>query len=156
MSEEREPREGAGDARMLLGRIDVGWRELLDALNGTPEDRLEEPGACGAWSAKHLMGHLAFWDARVLGEIERALAGQPQEDVDFQALNDADQAEREGRVLAEEREAMRRAHAAVIARLEDVADTDAARLEQAIGRHTYEHYAAHAEDIRRWRQRAGV
>lgn len=156
MSEERETRQTPNNTSRLLDRVDQGWQEVLDALAGIPEERLKEPGVCGAWSAKNLMGHLAFWDAHVLGEIERALAGQPQEAVDFQALNDADQAEREGRTLTEEREAMQRAHAAVLVRLESISDTDAARLDQAIGRHTYVHYAAHARDIRQWRQQARV
>jgi hypothetical protein len=156
MSEEREQREAPEDVRVLLGRIEEGWREVLGALDGIPEERLEEPGACGAWSTKNLMGHLAFWDDHVLEEIERALAGQPLEEVDFQALNDADQAEREERTLAEEREAMHRAHAAVMARLEGVPGNEAARLDQAIGRHTYEHYAAHARDIQQWRHGVGV
>lgn len=156
MSEEREQREAPGDMGALLGRIDEGWREVLGTLEGIPEERLEEPGACGDWSAKNVMGHLAFWDAHVLAEIERALAGQPEQQVDFQALNDADQAERVGRSLAQEREAMYRAHATVIARLEGLPGSDAARLEQAIGTHTYEHYAVHARDIQRWRQRVGL
>jgi hypothetical protein len=156
MIEEREQREAPTDVRALLGRIDAGWREVLSALDGIPEDRLEEPGACGNWSIKNLMGHLAFWDAHVLEEIDSALAGQLEAEVDFQALNDADQAEREGRTLREEREAMQQAHAAVIARLEGVIGVDTARLDQAIGRHTYAHYAAHARDIQRWRHRVGV
>jgi hypothetical protein len=156
MSEERETRQTPNNTSRLLDSVDQGWQEVLDALAGIPAERLKEPGVCGAWSAKNLMGHLAFWDAHVLEEIERALAGQPQEGVDFQALNDADQAEREGRTLTEEREAMHRAHAAVLVRLESISDSDAARLDQAISRHTYEHYAAHARDIRQWQQQARV
>jgi hypothetical protein len=153
MSKERE---AAADMQALLGRVDAGWSEVLGALEGIPEERLEDPGACGAWSAKNLMGHLAFWDEHVLEEIDRALAGQPQEAVDFQALNDADLAAREGRTLAQEREAMERTHAAVVARLAGATGSEAERLDRAIGRHTYEHYAAHARDIQRWRQRVGV
>jgi hypothetical protein len=44
----------------------------------------------------------------------------------------------------------------VIARLEGAKGIDAAQLDRTIGRHTYEHYAAHAQDILRWRQRLGV
>jgi hypothetical protein len=108
MSEEREHREVPHDMQALRGRIDEGWREVLSALDGIPDDRLDEPGACGAWSAKNLMGHMAFWDAYVLEEIDTSLAGQLAADVDFQALNDADQAARKRRTLAEERDAMRR------------------------------------------------
>jgi hypothetical protein len=156
MSEEREQRQAPNEMQPLQGRIDQQWQEVLRALDGIPEERLEEPGVCGAWSAKNLMGHLAFWNDHVLGEIDRALAGHPEEDVDFQALNDVDQAERAGRTLTEEREAMHRAHAAVVARLAGATGSDAVRLDQAVGRHTYEHYAAHARDIRRWRHRVGI
>ena len=60
MSEEREPRQAPNDMQALLGSIDEQWQEVLRALVGIPEERLEEPGVCEAWSAKNLMGHLAF------------------------------------------------------------------------------------------------
>jgi hypothetical protein len=146
----------APDVHDLLARIDAGWRDLMHVLGDIPEERLEEPGVAGTWSIKNLMGHIAFWDERAIAAIERTLAGLPDDEVDFQSLNDADHAARLGHTLAEERSAMHQAHAAVVARLEEVAGIDAAALDAAIAPDTYGHYAEHVADIQRWRQREGI
>lgn len=156
MPDEHETREAPDDVNELLERIDAGWRALMQALDDVPDDRLEAPGVCGDWSIANLMGHLAFWDERAVAEIERTLAGLPEEEVDFQPLNEADHAARLGRTLAEERSAMHQAHAAVVARLEEVAGIDAAALDEAISPDTYDHYAEHVVDIRDWRRREGI
>jgi uncharacterized damage-inducible protein DinB len=128
----------------------------MQALDDLPEDRLEEPGVSGEWSIKHLMGHTAFWDEQALAKIERTLAGLPDDESDFQALNEADHAARLGRTLAEERSAMHRAHAAVVTRLDEIAGLEAAALDEAIRADTYDHYAEHAKDIRDWRRQEGI
>jgi hypothetical protein len=156
MSEVADTRPAPADVHGVLDRIDVGWRELMEALDGIPEERLQEPGVVGEWSLQNLFGHLAFWDEHAVQEIERALAGQPREDTGWQELNEADHAARRGRTLAEERAAMHQAHAAVVERLEAVAGLDAARIDAAVRPGTYGHYEEHIPDIRGWRERAGV
>jgi hypothetical protein len=156
MTEERERRQPPEDVGALLERIEAAWRDLLATLDDIPEERLEEPGASGEWSIKNLMGHLATWDDIALAKIERVIAGQPEEDADFQAINDADHAARQGRTLAEERSAMHRAHAAVVERLESIAGIDATAIDAAISPDTYDHYTEHIPDIQQWRNRAGL
>jgi hypothetical protein len=140
----------------VLARIEERWRALLDALDGIPEERLEERGAAGDWSLKDLFGHIAFWDDQAGQEIERALAGLPRQDNDWQAMNEADHAARQGRTLPEERAAMHRAHAALVEQLEGVAGIDAARVDEAVRGGSYGHYEEHIPDIRAWRERTGV
>ena len=156
MTDEAATRDTPDDVHELLERIDAAWRALHTALDGIPEDRLEAPGACGEWSIGNLMGHIAFWDERALPKIDRAFAGLPPEEEDVQALNDADHAARQARNLAEERSAMHQAHAAVVARLEEVVGIKAGPIDAAIRPDTYEHYAEHVADITAWRQRAAV
>lgn len=156
MTDERQTREAPDDVNALLERIEDGWRALMQALDDIPEERLEAPGACGEWSTVNVMGHMAFWDEQALAKIERTLAGLPEEESDFQALNEADHAARMGRTSAEERSAMHQAHAAVAARLEEVAGLEAGALDEAIRPDTYNHYAEHAKDIQSWRQREGI
>ncbi len=156
MTDEQIARKAPADVNGLLDRIDAGWSELMQALDDIPEDRLEEPGVAGTWSIKNVMGHIAFWDEHAIAAIERTLAGLPDDESDFQPLNEADHAARAGRTLAEERSAMHQAHAAVTARLEEIAGLDAAALDAAIAPDTYDHYAEHVADIQRWRQRAGI
>lgn len=156
MTEERTSHEAPGDVHALLERIEEAWRELFSALDDIPEDRMSDPGVIGDWSLKDLFGHLAFWDEHAMAEIERALAGLPREDNDWQEMNEIDHAARRDHTLPEQRSAMHQAHAALVERLEAVAGIEAGRIDEAIRVDTYEHYRDHIKDIRSWRQRAGV
>jgi hypothetical protein len=146
------------DVHELLRRIDVAWSDFLDAIDGIPDDRMDEPGVAGEWSLKNLLGHIAFWEDRAVGHIERALAGQPDEESDDEvdALNAEDHATRRERSVSEERAALHRAHAAVVELLESVEGLDTSDVDEAVRWDTYQHYAEHAPDIRAWRRRAGV
>lgn len=158
MSTTEETHQPPSDVHELLQRIDDAWSDFLEAIDGIPDDRMDEPGVAGEWSVKNLLGHIAFWEDRAVGHIERALAGQPEEESDdeVEALNADDHAARQHRTLSEERTALHRTHAAVIEQLESVAGLDATDLDEAIRWDTYQHYAEHAPDIRDWRRRAGV
>jgi uncharacterized damage-inducible protein DinB len=156
MTEDAMGRQAPDDVRALLERIEDAWRALFAALDGIPDDQFEDPGVIGDWSLKDLFGHLAFWDNHAVQEIERALAGLPREDDEWQAMNEADHAARRGRSLSEERAAMHQAHAELVARLEDVAGLVAGPIDTAIRPDTYDHYAEHIPDIQRWRQREGI
>jgi hypothetical protein len=156
MTEDNEGSTAPEDVNDLLERIDQAWSDLLAAMDGVPDDHFEDPGVAGDWSLKELFGHIAFWDEHAIAEIERALAGQPRQDNEWQAMNDADHAARQGRTLAEERAAMHQAHAALLERLEAIANIDATRVDAAVRPGSYDHYQEHIPDIQQWRQRAGV
>ena len=156
MTDQSESQDAPADVNALLARIDGAWRRLLAALEDVPEDRLADAGAVGDWSLQDLFGHIAFWDEHAVQELERALADLPREDNAWQAMNDADHAARRNQTLSQQRSAMHQAHAALVERLEAIAGIDAARLDEAIRPDTYEHYDGHANDIRQWRDRAGV
>jgi hypothetical protein len=144
------------DVHALLARIEDSWRNLLAALDGVPEERMTDPGACDGWSLKDLFGHLAFWDQHAVAEIDRALAGKPREDAAWQAMNDADYAARRAHPLPQQRSDMHQAHAALVERLEAIAGLDAEKLDAAVKPDTYLHYDEHVPDILAWRQRAGL
>ncbi len=147
---------GPEDVRALLARIEDSWSALMESLDGIPDDRLEEPGAVGEWSLKDVLGHIAFWDEVAVKDAERALAGQPEDHDDYQAMNDADYLRRRDHSLPEQRSAMHQAHAALVDYLDDIEGLDATALDAAIKGDTYEHYDEHVADIRTWRERAGV
>jgi hypothetical protein len=147
---------GVGDVRAMLARIDTSWSALMEALDGIPEDRLQEAGTVGDWSLKDVFGHIAFWDEVAVADAERALAGQPDDHDDYQAMNDADYQRRRDRSLPEQRSAMHQAHAALIDFLDYIEGLEAAALDATIKDDTYEHYDEHVVDIQAWRERAGV
>lgn len=145
-----------GDVHALLARIEDSWRRLFAALDGIPEDRLADPGACDDWSLKDLFGHFAFWDRNAVEEVDRALAGQPRQDNAWQAMNEADFAARRERPLPRQRADMHQAHAALVERLDAIAGLDAASIDANIKPDTYLHYDEHVPDILAWRQREGL
>lgn len=147
---------GPEDVRALLARIEASWSALMDTLDGIPDGRLDDPGAVGEWSLKDVLGHIAFWDEVAVQAAERALASLPNDQDDYQAMNDADYLRRRDRSLPEQRSAMHQAHAALVDYLDDIAGLDATALDAAIKGAAYEHYDEHVVDIRAWRQRAGV
>ncbi len=150
---------GSDEIAVALDRIERSWAGLQDALAGIPEERLAEPKAVGNWSVKDVMGHLAFWDEQALLAAERHLAGQPPvQVVDWQGMNEQQAAERAGRSAAELRAEMERAHELVVALLRSRPPLDPAAvgLCGCLEEDTYQHYDAHAADIRAWRQRLGL
>lgn len=146
----------AGTIAELLTRIDDAWRQLHAALDGMPEERLEEPGVTGDWSIRDLCGHLALWDENAAQQIPRVLAGQDRAEADFQALNDEDHARRRERPLPEQRSAMEQAHADLIDQLQAIAGADAAAMDHAINVDTYLHYDEHRAEIETWRRQQGI
>lgn len=156
MTEEGPSRPAPGDVQGLIERIEEGWRELLAACDGIPDERGNEAGVVGDWSLANLYGHIGFWDERALFDAEGALAGRHAANENWQQLNDADHAARQGRTLPEERSAMHQAHAALVEYLEGVSHLDAGALDEAIKESSYEHYAEHVPDVTGWRARTGV
>ncbi len=105
MSESTSP--APPNVAVVLQRIDDSWGAFLTSLDDLTEDQLLEPNAVGAWSLKALLGHIAFWDNLGRENAALALSGQAREFDDFEALNQANYAARQGRTLAEERAAAR-------------------------------------------------
>ena len=66
----------------------------LESAMKVPADRRDEPGVCGDWSLKDLMGHLTYWDSVNRYEMETEQAGGTiiSDDRDDDTIN-AEQAE---------------------------------------------------------------
>ena len=156
MSDGESQRPAASSVDEVIARVKASWEELLQALDGIPDERLEEPGVSGEWSVKNLLGHFAFWDEQAAVEIAHALAGEARTDNEWQAMNEADHAQRRSRNLPEERAAMHQAHAMLMERLEEVTGADGPRIDAAVAPGSYQHYEEHTPDIRAWRERSGI
>ncbi|MDQ2653476.1 MAG: DinB family protein [Chloroflexota bacterium] len=156
MTQETSERVPAATVADLLQRIEDSWSAFLTSLDDLTEDQLQEPNVIGEWSLKELLGHIAFWDDLGRENAALALSGQTREFDDFEEMNQADHAARQGRTLAEERAAMHQAHAALVADLEERAELDATAIDAAIAGATYEHYDEHLADVSAWREQRGV
>ena len=47
----------------------IFFSPVREIVNEIPNHLREEPGVCGDWSLKDLMGHLAYWDGMVADEL---------------------------------------------------------------------------------------
>ena len=123
--------------------IDQSWERFLGVLDNVPEERMEEAGACGDWSVKDVMAHVAFWDDRDAFVANKLAAGEEVESLDWREANAQEAALRAGWTLEESRRELHAAHE---------------RLVEAVDRHpdhdwdddTFEHYDEHADDVRAW------
>ncbi|HKG26813.1 MAG TPA: DinB family protein [Thermomicrobiales bacterium] len=137
----------------ILAQIDRSWANFTEAIAGLPADRLGEPGVSGHWSAKDVIGHVAFWDRFSAEQARRQLSGEPEPEGmnDWQALNDRDHAAKAdwdaSRILSE----LDAAHAEILTAYRALPTLDPDHVKE-----DWEHYDEHAAEIHAWRERAGV
>jgi hypothetical protein len=147
-SDPRYPRE-------LIERTEQSWRAWVDAVEGIPETRMDEP-AVGHWSVKDLLGHVAFWEDWVIGYCQRTLAGEPEpaSDEELDALNQSQVEESKRASVSDQKRYRDDAHARLAAFLLTIPDDEPAfpRLVEALADETYKHYEDHTEEVLAWRQ----
>lgn len=136
-------------------RVEASWSGLMDAINGFPEERMGEPGVAGDWSVKDVLGHVAYWEGRAIGAVERALNGEPEPEASGDSadtINDGVYQERSGWTVAQALDELHGTHERFMAALRQHPDIDPNIIEGD----TFEHYDEHAADISAWRERVGV
>ena len=138
--------------------VDASWDDWLAALDGIPEERLTEPGVCGDWSVKDLIGHVAYWDDDALADVERIMMGRGQAAGTVDERNAAAAATNATRSLDDLRAEMALTHETLVGVLRglDPDDPRALRICREIAEDTWEHYDEHAAEVRGWRQRVGL
>ena len=148
----RNPRE-------LIERTEASWQAWRAATEGIPEERTTEP-VTGHWTAKDLLGHVAFWEDWVIAHCQRILAGEPEPDDDerMDALNQSQVAESKDVPVADQLRYRDEAHARLAAFLTTIRDGEPKfpRLVEALEWETYKHYDEHTAEVRAWRERAGI
>ncbi len=105
--------------------LKYGQATALQAIDGFPETAWETPGACGIWSVKDILAHLASYE-EVLVDILSAFAGRrstPYLDK-FTApggqFNDTEVERRKGRTVREILDEFNDAHAQVMSLTEQI------------------------------------
>jgi uncharacterized protein (TIGR03083 family) len=130
----------------ILLRIEEEWGPLLAVLASVPAELIAQPGVCGSWSVKDLIGHVAFWDRQVVDDIDGYIAGRPPLGNPWQEWNAAEAEKRAGLSLDELRREMADNHAKMLERLQEVAEIDP----RMVAIDTWEHYQEHAAEIEQW------
>jgi len=146
MTEQRSKEE-------VFAQIDAGWQNWLDAIADLDNAAMIEAGACGDWSVKDLAFHLAFWDEQ--GEFDAAYRAEHNGDApperDWQAMNEQDHANQQGRPPSDAIAVMSMTHVSLLHTLEKYSGQD---LTWAIADFK-DHYDEHAAQVRAWRQTRG-
>ncbi len=158
------------DRRQLVARLAVERASLLIQLVGLDADSLANGVVFDDWSPSDLLGHVQAWDAVYVQRFALALAGRDAEiaGVDVETLAEHNEAlRRERRTWSTEQLVSESADARsqVLDLLGRFSDEDMLReLQLTWGNPTalawaerrYEHDAAHAADIERWRLTADL
>ena len=130
----------------ILPVIEAEWHRWLDVLDRVPANRIAEPGVCGRWSVKDLIGHVAVWDRQVLEDIDAYVAKQPPLAVSADDVNRREADRRSGMAVDDVVSEMHQAHERMLEQLTPVSEIDP----KMVGVDTWEHYAEHATEIERW------
>lgn len=126
--------------------IDESWAAFQEVLESVPAGRLEEDGACGEWSVKDLMAHVAYWDDRAVYVADTLGADNAVEEINWEEVNLQEAALRASWSVEESRAEMHAAHERLLEAVERHPDLAAGVWEE----NTFEHYNEHAADIRAW------
>ena len=131
--------------------VDDAWRSFKRTLEPLTSEDMEVPGACGDWSVKDVMTHIAAWETRATASLIAGLPGPEPEhsgafdEAERQRYKDMDVAETTTRLEATHR-ALRDAIDASSPEL----FTSGSPLRRELDDGTVLHYDEHADGIRVW------
>ncbi len=127
----------------VLRDVEIAWQKLQAAVDSIPVERADDPGVCGIWSAKIVVGHVSFWNAF---EAVRLRKEGELGSVDWQSLNDANAVETAGRALEEVAAELNTNHQLVMAA---VTETPALKPKD-VRELVFDHYVEHTAEIEQW------
>jgi len=135
----------------------------LDALFATLDDAaLAKPATIGGgeWSAKDLMGHIAFWEELALEAIDASRAGRTPAVDEFKNADEANahnQRNTAPQSLADTRKRAATAHSAITSAIQSMSDSEwdaklGKRVAGILGgpRGAFDHAWAHLDDLRQY------
>lgn len=78
--------------QMLAGQMSDARERLITSFEGLSDEQMAQPGACGDWSVRDVLAHLAAWDRSTTDAFRMMLKGErPRlldlEDDEIQAFN---------------------------------------------------------------------
>jgi hypothetical protein len=136
-------------------RVEASWARLMEAISGLPEAQMAEPGVVGDWSVNDILAHVAYWEGRAIGTIERSLSGEPEPEVAAEtvdSINAGVYLERADWTTEQTLAELHGTHERFMAALRQHPTIDPDLIEGD----AWEHYDEHTVDIRAWRERVGV
>ena len=135
----------------IVGNIDRSWANWTAALDGIPQELTSEPGVCGYFSIKDLIGHVAFWDEKDLERAQKLARGEHVEPNDWQAMNDQEYEAHKNDTLEAQTARMVDAHARLSSEVATFENLDDLKLSD-----TWEHYDEHRAEVLAWRESKAI
>ena len=152
---------------MLIAELSASRTELESVVSQVPPERITEPGACGSWSVKDVLAHLAVENDWLALQLERRARGEVPGPGELQRNQELGLADNETRNayyaqqhrdldLAYVRDWDRRANERLLVALAELPES---RLQEpdwwtygrALGSvFDLDHDREHAQDIQRW------
>ena len=136
----------------------LAWSELASTWRGLPAEALVRPGACGAWSIKDVMNHIAAWQAATRRVLPELLQGRklPAGQFKIAEFNAAQHAADRDRSLPASRRRLNRSRRELLAFLaqapgEQILDQKS-RAGLWVKYATYGHYDEHLYDLQAYRR----
>ncbi len=154
----------------LIQKIESDWDNLQAALDGLTEEQMHRPGVVGEWTIKDILAHITAWQSRLIATMfkaERGLtpeAAEPGKTID--QLNEKFYREMKDRSFDQVWDDLDSSYHQLLSRLEGWKEKDlfdpkrfkwmkGEPFVEYIAGDSYEHYAEHAEQIRKWRTTIG-
>jgi hypothetical protein len=144
--------------RGFFAREEADWKSLTGLWAGLPQKDLIRPGACGKWSVKDVMNHIASWMAAAREVIPIRLAGgaPPKGVYTAGKFNPLHYARYRKLSLASSKRRLQRNRKLLLELLAGVPKNQLLESKQRVGAWakycTYAHYEEHMRPLYRFRQ----
>jgi len=135
------------------------WSELASTWRGLPDKALVHPGACGGWSIKDVMNHIAAWQEATLEALPELLQGHklPAGQYSIEKFNAMHNAEDKDRTLVASRRRLSRSRRELLSFLTAVPEGQLLDLKSRVGTWvkyaTYGHYDEHLYSLQEYQSK---
>jgi len=137
------------------------WGEMVATWQDLPDEALIRAGACGGWSIKDVMNHIAAWQEATRQVIPELLQGHklPRGEYNIPRFNAAHYEQDKDRSLEASRRYLARSRGEILAFLATIPEEELLDLKGRVGLWakyaTYGHYDEHLHDLQAYRQQIG-
>jgi len=156
----------------VLADLREARAQLNAAIDGLSTDQMHQPGVVGLWSVKDTLAHLVSWEAELvtaLSRLEQHIRKPPRiiEIEDIDEWNEEQYHINVRRTLDDVLQDFEGVHRHLIRAIEDLSDQElddnrqfewmeGEPLSYLIAENAIWHEEEHADDIRAWRESAGI
>jgi hypothetical protein len=160
MAKSLKPRRAKPATRKEFSALEeMSWRELIAAWRGMGAKPMTRPGACGPWSIKDVMNHIAAWQEAAVKIMPILLRkGKiPAGEFGLKTFNAKHYWEDRARPLTASRDRLNKSRRKFLATLTRVPEKRLLDAKSPVGQwakySTYAHYDEHLFNIREFRAR---